>query len=276
MIIISMSILTLWHDILIRFDELSKLMQKSDVLLATVVKLFESLRSYIDVIRDQFTEYESKAKSKLPDSDYSNVKQRQRKRSTRISFFDGPAVETAMDSSAMFKVSTFLPVIDSLKTELERRGKAYRENLSCELINIKCHALASMYKDDLVADEMVSEYSHFQEYCQIAAAAAAESENKTFGAAEQYLLMKADGVESVFPNVEVALRIYLSLMVSNCSGERSFSRLKLLKAPNRSTMLQEKLNCFALMSIENDVLQQIDFADVITDFAKLKSRKTVV
>jgi hypothetical protein len=87
--------------------------------------------------------------------------------------------------------------------------------------------------------------------------------DKTLGAAEQYSLMKAE------------LRIYVSLMVSDCSGERPFSRLKLLKAPNRSTMLQDKLNCFALMSIENDILQQIDYADVITDFASLKSRKTV-
>jgi hypothetical protein len=91
----------------------------------------------------------------------------------------------------------------------------------------------------------------------------AMSTDKTLGAAEQYSLMKAE------------LRIYLSLMVSDCSGERPFSRLKLLKAPNRSTMLQDKLNCFALMSIENDILQQIDYADVITDFASLKSRKTV-
>jgi len=134
-------------------------MQKSDVLLATVVKLFESLTSYIEIMRDQFTEYESKAKSKVPNSDYNNENQRKRKRSTRISFFDGPAVDTVMDSRTTFKVSTFLPIIDSLKTELERRGKAYteihehfgflvdqdRENLSCELISVKCHALASVY-----------------------------------------------------------------------------------------------------------------------------------
>jgi len=134
-------------------------------------------------------------------------------------------------------------------------------------------ACFSVYKDDLVADELVSEYIHFQQYCQTAAA---DSENKTYGAAEQYSLMKADGVESVFQNIEVALRIYLSLMVSNCSGERSFSRLKLLKSPNWSTMLQDKMNCFALMSIENDILQQIDFADVITDFASLKARKVAL
>ena len=120
-------LLALWHDILNRFNEVSKVMQKSDVLLVTVVKLFQSLKSYIDDIREQFTEYESKAKSKLPDSDYSDTNRRTRKRSTRISFFDSPAVETAMDSRATFKVSTFLPIVDSLKTELERRGKAYTE-----------------------------------------------------------------------------------------------------------------------------------------------------
>ena len=95
-------------------------MQKRDVLLATVVKLFESLTSFVDVMKDQFTEYESKAKSKVPNSEYINDNQRKRKRSTRISFFDGPAVDTVMDSRTTFKVSTFLPIIDSLNTELER------------------------------------------------------------------------------------------------------------------------------------------------------------
>ena len=33
----------------------------------------------------------------------------------------------------------------------------------------------------------------------------AKSESETLGAAEQYSLLKADGVEAVFPNVEVAL-----------------------------------------------------------------------
>ena len=120
-------LLAFWHDILNRFNEVSKTMQRSDVLLSTVVKLFKSLICYVDDIREQFTEYESKAKSRLPDSDYSDTNRRVRKRSTRISFFDGPAIDTAMDARSTFRVSTFLPIVDSLKTELERRGKAYTE-----------------------------------------------------------------------------------------------------------------------------------------------------
>lgn len=61
-------LLSLWHDVLNRFDEVSKAVQKSDVLLSTVVKLFNSLVSYVDDIREQFTVFESQAKSRLPQS----------------------------------------------------------------------------------------------------------------------------------------------------------------------------------------------------------------
>ena len=44
-----------------------------------------------------------------------------------------------------------------------------------------------------------------------------------------YKLLVANNVETVFPNTVIALRIYLSMMISNCSGERSFSKLKLIK-----------------------------------------------
>jgi len=84
--------------------------------LSTVVKLFNSLVSYVDDIREQFTVFESQAKSRLPHADYSDTNRRVRQRSTRITFFDGPAAETVMDSRTTFRVSTFMPVVDS--TEL--------------------------------------------------------------------------------------------------------------------------------------------------------------
>jgi len=48
-------LLALWHYILNRVNEVSKAMQKSDVLLSTVTKLFKSLICYVDDIREQFT-----------------------------------------------------------------------------------------------------------------------------------------------------------------------------------------------------------------------------
>lgn len=53
------------------------------------------------------------------------------------------------------------------------------------------------------------------------------------------------GMESIFPNVFVALRVLLTLPVTVSSGERSFSKLKLIKNYLRSTMTQDRLNGLA-------------------------------
>ena len=56
-----------------------------------------------------------------------------------------------------------------------------------------------------------------------------------------------------FPNFWTALRILLTIPVTVASGERSFSKLKLIKTYLRSTMSQERLNGLAILSIENEV-----------------------
>lgn len=88
-----------------------------------------------------------------------------------------------------------------------------------------------------------------------------------------YKLIIGKGVLDTFPNVAVALRIYLVLMVTNCSAERSFSKLKLIENRLRTSMTQERLVNLAIMSIESDILQDIEFQDIISDFARLKSRR---
>lgn len=86
----------------------------------------------------------------------------------------------------------------------------------------------------------------------------------------QFLIEK--NVKDCFPNIEVALRMYLSLMVTNSSGERSFSKLKLIKNRLRTSMTKERLNTLALLSIESDILRQINYEDIISDFINTKLR----
>ena len=90
---------------------------------------------------------------------------------------------------------------------------------------------------------------------------------------ELYLMMMEHGIHTVFPNVEVSLLIFLTLMVSNCAAERSFSRLKHIKSAIRTTLNQEKLSCFAIMCIEADKLREMSFEILIDNFSKMKSRK---
>ena len=59
---------------------------------------------------------------------------------------------------------------------------------------------------------------------------------------QMYRLLTNHKLEATFPNVSIVLRIYLSLMVTNCSGERSFSKLKRIKNEQRTSLGQNKLN----------------------------------
>lgn len=72
-------------------------------------------------------------------------------------------------------------------------------------------------------------------------------------------------------NIVVALRIFLTITVSNASCERGFSKLKLLKTYQRSTMSQERLSNLAILSIERNF--HVNFDSVIEKFARIKSRR---
>jgi hypothetical protein len=41
--------------------------------------------------------------------------------------------------------------------------------------------------------------------------------------------MYNENISSIFPDVEIAMRIFLSMIVTNASGERPFSKLKFVK-----------------------------------------------
>ena len=60
------------------------------------------------------------------------------------------------------------------------------------------------------------------------------------------------------------------------TAERSFSKLKLIKTFNRSSMKDERLSVsgLAMISIESDMARGLDMTDVINTFATSKVRKS--
>ena len=80
----------------------------------------------------------------------------------------------------------------------------------------------------------------------------------------------------MFPNVYVALRLFLTLPVSNCEGERSFSLLSRIKNELRTKMSQKRLKALSLMAIESDLTNALDFDDIVEDFARNRARKRCI
>ncbi|CAM5097463.1 unnamed protein product [Natator depressus] len=75
------------------------------------------------------------------------------------------------------------------------------------------------------------------------------------------------------PNTAIAVHILLTLPVSVASGERSFSKLKLLKNYLRPTMSQNRLSGLALISVETTIAKNLDFTELLKDYASIKTRK---
>lgn len=85
-----------------------------------------------------------------------------------------------------------------------------------------------------------------------------------------------DKLLTSFPNVNIAFRIYLSIIGANAEGERSFSKLKQIKNYIRSTMNQDRLSSLAVLCIESDLTRDMNFDDIIEDFSKEKCRKKII
>ena len=90
---------------------------------------------------------------------------------------------------------------------------------------------------------------------------------------ELYQIVFNDELFSAFPNVECLIKLFLTLPITNSTGERSFSALKRVKNYLRSSMSQEKVSDLGLLFIEKDKLRELDFDDIIHQFATEKSRK---
>lgn len=84
--------------------------------------------------------------------------------------------------------------------------------------------------------------------------------------------IQMQNMENLVPNAVIAFRILLTLPVSVASGERSFSKLKLIKTYLRNAMSQDRLSQLAIISIEKEIANSIDYDDVIEDFASKKAR----
>ena len=85
-------------------------------------------------------------------------------------------------------------------------------------------------------------------------------------------MCKVTQLETVVPAFCRLVELALTLPLTVCSAERSFSKLLLIKSKLRSTMGDERLANLALMSLEPEILESLDSETLINRFAEKERR----
>ncbi|KAF8114441.1 hypothetical protein N665_0037s0018 [Sinapis alba] len=78
-----------------------------------------------------------------------------------------------------------------------------------------------------------------------------------------------------YPSIWIAYKIMLTIHVSVASAERSFSKLKLIKSYLQSTMSYKRLNGLAMLSIEKDLIRNLNYESLMNDFAEKTARRVI-
>ncbi|XP_074112948.1 zinc finger MYM-type protein 1-like [Cotesia typhae] len=270
-----------WNVILDRFNAASKKLQESQAGLSSVVQIYSSLALFLQDMRErQFSEYEEKAKPLSVVQDYYRYDTRRKK--TRKIQPDESRINERIPSSGQenFRTNVYYPILDTLSVQLAGRKSAYEklyekcnffDNLSeidtTELKNL-ANKLIDKYPDDL-EETLGNECIHL--HYQLKDSSANTEDVRS--AQNICNVLHSRSLRDVYPNVNIALRIFLRIPVTNCSGERSFSTLKRVKTYLRASMDQDRLNALALLSIEAQLVQEIEYDDIIDIFARTKARK---
>lgn len=231
-----------WARILIAIDRINQSLQLKNITVDSGAKMIHGLTQQIQNFRDENFENVFHKAQKISEKigiecDFVDKKRRAKKQD----------ISDNMTPKENFKIKIF-EVIDTLITHFQWRFKTLNDvaadfsflsilslkNIIIENLKKQAADLALNYENDINKVEFLNELKtlKFQ-----ADTFFADFESTSFldllQALHQFSLVET------CPNVEIALRIFLTLPVTVASCERSFSKLKLIKTYLRSSMGQQ-------------------------------------
>ena len=259
---------TLWQLLLERIQAVSIHLQSTNIDLSTALIDLKSLLRFLNDQKLQYSYFEVAAKILLKDND------------AQYQLFSKSSQQAQQKE---FKSSTFDVILSTLIEELATRCYKYQKlndsfgvltkfnKMESSAIRAACENLRKIYPSDF-EPSFASEFVHFSAFYRT------HFGQKIFDTSipnisEMLQVIEEKQLTDMFHNVEIAFRMFLCMMVTNAEGERSFSKLNLIKSDLRTTMCQDRLNSLALLSIECDLARSLDFEKLIDEFASLKVRK---
>lgn len=260
--------LVLWKSVLSKFNIVSKVLQKENLTISVTKKLYDSLvtdlenKSFENIFDEALKMFRS-----IPSDITVDIM------NTRLmSHALNPENE---NDKQKIKDSFFEPVINALLSNLKRRTSAFEvlDSQYSFLVNLgsmsdadiakSCKNIVSKYPKDINEEQLITE-------CEVA------KNYFTFDKLNHENMHKTmfnDNLCSAFPNMDILLRMYLCMFVTNVLDERSFSKLKLIKNVLRNTISNDRLTDLSILGIEYEMLDELNFNEIIDKFVEFKCRK---
>ncbi|XP_048510256.1 zinc finger MYM-type protein 1-like [Athalia rosae] len=274
--------IVIWYKIINCINPISKLLQTKGFDLASALDLLQNCKKFFEDLRSDksFNETIVDARELADEinveANFESTVPRHRVRRKKTNFSYEARDETIKDPKEQYKTEFFYFTIDRALNALDARFEqlSHHSNylqflydiydsktMSKETLLTHCKDLESILTDgdsvDINGVELTEEISAVS-----ALLGKKESPND---------VLKLLTTLNFAPNLNVALRILLTLPITVASGERSFSKLKLIKNFLRSTTTQNRLNSLAILAIEHEIADQINLREIIKKFAELKS-----
>ena len=276
-------LLCMWSRILTLIDRINKSLQAKHLSVLDASKMVKGLVDTLTNLRDsESSDVLSKAKDVAQKLDLEPVFSTKRKRKVKRLFDELAEDENQTLSDEQMLDKDCKSVFDSIighiswryaslhavATDFSFLDVQFLLSQPVEILQKHAADLAFKYETDLNAVELTSEVESFKFQ---AAELLQEPDKCTPMDLLQFL--HSYSLTEVYPNIEISLRLFLTLPVTVASCERSFSKLKLVKNYLRSSMGQKRLSGLSIMSIEYGIAGSLHYDDVIDEFAAVKARK---
>lgn len=207
----------------------------------------------------------------------------------RKTLFDEKAEDQSISSvDERFRINTYFVILDAFTNVLKYRfedfssivrkfeildpKKCFEGRPSNAILVEPLIELSTFYQVDVDQNNLIVEYKSF---CSIYNQLITDIKNKNTLDNNILKFMIENDLISSYPNLSTLYKINYTLPVSSATAERSFSRLKLIKTYLRSTISEDRLSNLAILSIEKNIAENMDYNNVIETFSKMKKRRKI-
>lgn len=281
--------LVIWNDLLARINIVSKLMQAKDMQFDIALKCVENTTEFLKTYKETGFELAQTAAKELAAELEMNsdeiafpAPQSMRRRKIRRQFEYECQDEPISDPKEKYRIEFFNVLLDQAIMSMNARFEQMKEHFHFFGFLHDFKTIATMSQKDLMkhctdlgtilTDASSSDIDPV-DFCNELGVFCTLVPSGNASARHALEFINQNNLNDTFPNVAIALRIALTNPITVASGERSFSKLKLIKNYLRTSMTQERLNHLAMLSIETDVVKSLDYSQLIKEFASLKARK---